>query len=129
MRKNIKSNLTFNKPKANPRVIHSDEGSEMEWEDGNESDFIDIEDDHEIGNNDHDSNLDRDSKSRSRIPKTPNETTRIKKEPEWFQSTKAMNSADVLFDQMIDTEYKEYQDDTAESEKVAQQLRMQSLKD
>ncbi|OMJ16563.1 hypothetical protein AYI69_g7792, partial [Smittium culicis] len=28
-----------------------------------------------------------------------------------------------------DTEYKEYQDDTAESEKVAQQLRMQSLKD
>ncbi|OMJ28607.1 hypothetical protein AYI69_g1907, partial [Smittium culicis] len=54
--------------------------------------------------------------------------TRIKKEPEWFRTTKAMDSGDVLFDQIIDTEYKEYQDDTAESEKIAQHLRMQSLK-
>ncbi|OMJ07428.1 hypothetical protein AYI69_g11461 [Smittium culicis] len=69
---------------TNPRVIHSDEGTCMDWEDRNESNFIYIEDDDEINNNDHDHdpNLNRDSKSRSLISKNVNETTRIKKEPE-----------------------------------------------
>ncbi|OMJ14512.1 hypothetical protein AYI69_g8575 [Smittium culicis] len=75
----------------------------MEWDDGKENDFIDIEDDDEIDNNDHDSNLDQDSNLRSRISKNLNEETRIKKEPKWFQSSKAMNSGDILFDHMIDT--------------------------
>ncbi|OMJ09183.1 hypothetical protein AYI70_g11068, partial [Smittium culicis] len=61
--------------------------------------------------------------------KKPDETTRVKKEPELFQSSKKMNSEDIEFDRMLDTEYKEFTEDTAESEKIAQRLRMQSLKD